>query len=143
MVSYGNKYPRHNARPHVVEQSGQCARALIVTEVHKNNFQLINLSPSPVDRGLPGHEVGLGLQGEGEVQGGAVRQLAGVGEAEGVIVETGAVLGTDGLKRRQGSYYIFNIILYTYSEDSRDLLWHLLSNLSNYLSIFIFIYLIR
>ena len=27
MVSYGNKYPRHNARPHVVEQSGQCARA--------------------------------------------------------------------------------------------------------------------
>ena len=29
MVSYGNKYPRHNARPHVVEQSGQCARALI------------------------------------------------------------------------------------------------------------------
>ena len=33
MVSYGNKYPRHNARPHVVEQSGQCARALKV-----NNF---------------------------------------------------------------------------------------------------------
>ena len=30
MVSYGNKYPRHNARPHVVEQSGQCARALLV-----------------------------------------------------------------------------------------------------------------
>ena len=30
MVSYGNKYPRHNARPHVVEQSGQCARALII-----------------------------------------------------------------------------------------------------------------
>ena len=30
MVSYGNKYPRHNARPHVVEQSGQCARALRV-----------------------------------------------------------------------------------------------------------------
>ena len=29
MVSYGNKYPRHNARPHVVEESGQCARALI------------------------------------------------------------------------------------------------------------------
>ena len=29
MVSYGNKYPRHNARPHVVEQSGQCARALM------------------------------------------------------------------------------------------------------------------
>ena len=28
MVSYGNKYPRHNAQPHVVEQSGQCARAL-------------------------------------------------------------------------------------------------------------------
>ena len=28
MVSYGNKYPRHNARPHVVEQSGQCAWAL-------------------------------------------------------------------------------------------------------------------
>ena len=28
MVSYGNKYPRHNPRPHVVEQSGQCARAL-------------------------------------------------------------------------------------------------------------------
>ena len=28
MVSYGNKYPRHNAVPHVVEQSGQCARAL-------------------------------------------------------------------------------------------------------------------
>ena len=28
MVSYGNKYLRHNARPHVVEQSGQCARAL-------------------------------------------------------------------------------------------------------------------
>ena len=28
MVSYENKYPRHNARPHVVEQSGQCARAL-------------------------------------------------------------------------------------------------------------------
>ena len=28
MVSYGNKYPRHNARPHVVEQSSQCARAL-------------------------------------------------------------------------------------------------------------------
>ena len=28
MVSYGNKYPLHNARPHVVEQSGQCARAL-------------------------------------------------------------------------------------------------------------------
>ena len=30
MVSYGNKYPRHNARPHVVEQSGQCARALML-----------------------------------------------------------------------------------------------------------------
>ena len=30
MVSYGNKYPRHKARPHVVEQSGQCARALTV-----------------------------------------------------------------------------------------------------------------
>ena len=30
MVSYGNKYPRHNARPHVVEQSGQCALALKV-----------------------------------------------------------------------------------------------------------------
>ena len=30
MVSYGNKYPRHNARPHVAEQSGQCARALRV-----------------------------------------------------------------------------------------------------------------
>ena len=30
MVSYGNKYPRHNARPDVVEQSGQCARALII-----------------------------------------------------------------------------------------------------------------
>ena len=30
MVSYGNKYPRHKARPHVVEQSGQCARALNV-----------------------------------------------------------------------------------------------------------------
>ena len=29
MFFYGNKYPRHNARPHVVEQSGQCARALI------------------------------------------------------------------------------------------------------------------
>ena len=28
MISYGNKYPCHNARPHVVEQSGQCARAL-------------------------------------------------------------------------------------------------------------------
>ena len=28
MVSYGNKYPRHNARPPVVEQSGQCARVL-------------------------------------------------------------------------------------------------------------------
>ena len=28
MVSYGNKYPRHKARPHVAEQSGQCARAL-------------------------------------------------------------------------------------------------------------------
>ena len=28
MLSYGNKYPRHNARPHVVEQSGQCARDL-------------------------------------------------------------------------------------------------------------------
>ena len=28
MVSYGNKYPRHNARPHVAKQSGQCARAL-------------------------------------------------------------------------------------------------------------------
>ena len=32
MVSYGNKYPRHNARPHVVEQSGQCARTLTVTQ---------------------------------------------------------------------------------------------------------------
>ena len=31
MVFYGNKYPRHNARPHVVEQSGQCARALRVS----------------------------------------------------------------------------------------------------------------
>ena len=30
MVSYGNKYPRHNARPDVVEQSGQCARAHII-----------------------------------------------------------------------------------------------------------------
>ena len=30
MVSYGNKYPRHNARPDVVEQSGQCARSLNV-----------------------------------------------------------------------------------------------------------------
>ena len=28
MLSYGNKYPRHNARPHVNEQSGQCARDL-------------------------------------------------------------------------------------------------------------------
>ena len=28
MVSYGNKYPRHNTPPHVVEQSGQWARAL-------------------------------------------------------------------------------------------------------------------
>ena len=28
MVSYGNKYPRHNARPPVAKQSGQCARAL-------------------------------------------------------------------------------------------------------------------
>ena len=28
MVSYGNKYPRHNARPDVVEQSGQFAQAL-------------------------------------------------------------------------------------------------------------------
>ena len=34
MVSYGNKYPRHNARPHVVEQSGQCARALIPVGNH-------------------------------------------------------------------------------------------------------------
>ena len=33
MVSYGNKYPRHNARPLVVEQSGQCARALTVPYV--------------------------------------------------------------------------------------------------------------
>ena len=32
MVSYGNKYRRHNARPHVAEQSGQCARALNVSE---------------------------------------------------------------------------------------------------------------
>ena len=36
MVSYGNKYPRHNARPHVVEQSGQCARALIYGNGLKN-----------------------------------------------------------------------------------------------------------
>ena len=31
MVSYGNKYPRHNARPLVAKQSGQCARALNVS----------------------------------------------------------------------------------------------------------------
>ena len=31
IVSYGNKYPRHNARPHVDEQSGQCARAQNLT----------------------------------------------------------------------------------------------------------------
>ena len=30
MVSCGNKYPRHNARPHVAKESGQCARALMV-----------------------------------------------------------------------------------------------------------------
>ena len=33
MVSYGNKYPRHNARPHVVKQSGQCAPALKVFSI--------------------------------------------------------------------------------------------------------------
>ena len=38
MVSYGNKYPRHNARPHVVEQSGQCARALM----HRIDVLIIN-----------------------------------------------------------------------------------------------------
>ena len=32
MVSYGNKYPRHNARPLVAKQSGQCARALSVVQ---------------------------------------------------------------------------------------------------------------
>ena len=32
MVSYGNKYPRHNARPHGVDQSGQCARALRIKD---------------------------------------------------------------------------------------------------------------
>ena len=37
MVSYGNKYPRHNARPHVVEQSGQCARALKLQSFPKSN----------------------------------------------------------------------------------------------------------
>ena len=43
MVSYGNKYPRHNARPHVVEESGQCARALsVVGEVCEG---LMNLCP--------------------------------------------------------------------------------------------------
>ena len=36
MDSYGNKYPRYNARPHVVEQSGQCARAL-----NKRSFNFI------------------------------------------------------------------------------------------------------
>ena len=39
MVSYGNKYPRHNARPHVVEQSGQCARALFPQHLfHATSF---------------------------------------------------------------------------------------------------------
>ena len=38
MVSYGNKYPRHNARPHVVEQSGQCARALYYSRWNSDNY---------------------------------------------------------------------------------------------------------
>ena len=37
MVSYGNKYPGHNARPQVVEQSGQCARA----RKEKKKFQFL------------------------------------------------------------------------------------------------------
>ena len=41
MVSYGNKYPRHNARPHVVEQSGQCARA---HTVQNDNNQILSLA---------------------------------------------------------------------------------------------------
>ena len=47
MVSYGNKYPRYNARPHVVEQSGQCARALNsgegvpAVQIKKLNYQII------------------------------------------------------------------------------------------------------
>ena len=44
MVSYGNKYPRHNARPHVAKQSGQCARALtrlvIIPWCHGKKFLL-------------------------------------------------------------------------------------------------------
>ena len=45
MASYGNKYPRHNARPHVVEQSGQCARALMASET---NLPAVTVSLLPI-----------------------------------------------------------------------------------------------
>ena len=41
MVSYGNKYPRHNARPHVVEQSGQCAWALRKNGSYENKAKFV------------------------------------------------------------------------------------------------------
>ena len=45
MVSYGNKYPRHNARPHVVEQSGQCARALNLEPSYFHSPYWMSYSP--------------------------------------------------------------------------------------------------
>ena len=50
MVSYGNKYPRHNARPHVVEQSGQCARAHCVPYPKQQRWPI---TPVPEWRGFP------------------------------------------------------------------------------------------
>ena len=52
MVSYGNKYPRHNARPHVVEQSGQCARALSATAYLMLDFVAAVARAAAVDLGV-------------------------------------------------------------------------------------------
>ena len=66
MVSYGNKNPRHNARPHVVEQSGQCARALIVIVgplvINNNNCSHQILYNTSVKNGKKGHLPALYLR---------------------------------------------------------------------------------
>ena len=45
MVSYGNKYPRHKTRTLVVEQSGQCARALMASETNLPAVFTVSLLP--------------------------------------------------------------------------------------------------
>ena len=57
MVSYGNKYPRHNARPHVAEQSGQCARALKVVLFAFGDLLLQARSDAAYRNASPDHMV--------------------------------------------------------------------------------------